>query len=86
MRPAETGAEAERARTRENRRMQLIPALPSWGRRRQNRLQVAERREGWQLFGAGHMGLKKGWIILDSITYISCHMYQHGRKFLHIAY
>lgn len=27
------------------------------------------------------MDLKKGWIILDSITYISCHMDQHRRKF-----
>ena len=32
------------------------------------------------------MDFKKGWIILDSITYISCHMYRRRRKFLCIAY
>lgn len=32
------------------------------------------------------MDFTEGWIILDSLTYISCHMYPHGRKFLCIAY
>lgn len=28
-------------------------------------------------------GFKKGWIILDSITHISCHMYRHSKVPLH---
>lgn len=46
-------------------------------------MQVAEHWEGWQLLRAGHMDFKKGWIILDSITHISCHMYRHSKVPLH---